>query len=638
MKDRSSNFLSYLENNYYDKLENALIKFIKTNKNDLIIDKYDFINVEDIEVYDLGLKNVFIDSKDEINIDFDIQLNPEITYTEIVGKYRTREAGGTNSLWFTISCKAKISNTLKAFSIISVDEYNSAKPKKPLNGNLVPVIRHDEYEKYATAILTKYYPEALAADKPIDAMTLASKMGFKVIKRRISKGRSVFGQIYFENCRIKLFNDKINDYEEVDIPANTIVIDSSTNSAYSFGCENITIAHECVHGYLHRKAFNFARIYNKNLSGLISCTVTGDIRHIDSNSDLSYMESQANGIAPCLLLPKNMLTSRYHRLVNSLMKISRDRLSSIGVAIQELAGIYNVTYYAIKKRLIDLGIDEVIGVNNYVDGNYIRPFAFKKGTLLPNETFIIKTQDLVQLISSNHNLILNKLRSGGYVFVENHLCVNDKKYIQYDEKGKLVLTEFARLNVDECCLKFKFKSQVPKNNDILMYCYLARGTQINLAMDISLSNSSTNILDADVQDRIKKYNELMLSTKKAIRSMTFGEAIDYILKVQNLQIKEVTDIPNDLSSLSSRQFERYKNGETKNLNKRVVVAICLSLNIPPMLSEELIKLAGFSFTNTKDDSMLLTLLTTCRGKKFDEINDMLITLGYNRLTNDRPNS
>ncbi len=637
MAKKPNNFLSYLENKYYDKLSEQLIIYIRKNKDYLIVERYDLIGVENIEIEELGLKNVFIDAKDDNFIEFDIQCNPEISYTEIIGKHRNREASGTYRLWFTISCRAKIDVKLKYFCIISIDEYNPAKPKKPLSGNFVPVIHHNEYENYAIEILNKYYPEALTDSSPVDAMILASKMGFKVIKRRIAKNKSVFGQIYFYDCNVKLYNDLKGEYEEVFISANTIVIDSTTNKDYSFGCENITIAHECVHGYLHKKAFDFARLYNEKLSSLISCTTNGEIRHIDSDDEANYMESQANGIAPCLLLPREKLSAKFKQQVNAFMGIGSSRLDAVNVAVQELASSLNVTIYSIKKRLIDIGFDEVIGVYNYIDGKFIRPFAFKKGSLASNETYTIKTSDLIDLIHTNKSNILIKLYLGQYFFVENHLVFNDEKYVEKNSNGDYILSEYARFNMDECCLKFKCKSQVIKNSDILMYCYLSRGTRVDLSMDLQLCNSNI-CLDSEISKKTVEFNELVNKTLKEISSMEFGEAVDYILKVQDLQIQEITDNPHDISSISFRQFERYKNGETKNLNKRVVVAMCLAMNVTPPIASKLVELAGFTFGNSKEDTMLLTLLLTCRGKKFDDINKMLEEQNYPRLTNDRPNS
>lgn len=631
MQKKSNNFLSYLENEHYDNLFKYLLSYIKKRKYDLIVDRYDLCNVEDIDIYDIGLKSVYIDTKENDYIEFDIQCNPEIQYIE-VDKRRTRESGGTSRLWFTISCRAKITTKLESFYVIAVDEYNPTKPKKPLNGNLIPVIHHNEYDKYAEEILNKYYPEAFENDAIVNPYELAKRMGFNVIKRRISKNNSVFGQIYFENSKTKLFNENINDDEEVVIPKNTIIIDETINSAFSFGCENITVAHECVHGYLHNQAFRFARIYNKKLHTRISCTTSGDIKNIESDDESGYMESQANGIAPCLLLPKKKIVSSYLKELDLCLMMGCFRLDAIEETIKSLANKYQVTLYAIKKRLIDLGFDEVIGVLNWVDGRYIRNYSFKKGSLKLNETFTIKFNDLVSIIHNGNNFIMAQLYTGKYVFVENHVVLNDEKYIEKDSCDYLILTEYARFNLDECALKFECNSSLIKSNDVLMYCYLSRDNKFELSLDIKLSKASVNLGDIDYSNKVKKYNELINKTLLEIKVMTFTQAINHLMKLQNIKINEITDIEDDLSSLSRRQFERYKNGEVKEYNKRIVVAICLALKLPPRISAEIINLAGLGFTNSDEDSMLMTILMIGRNKKFDDINQMLVNSNYKPLT------
>lgn len=638
MAIKPNNFLKYLEDNHYDQLHRTLLYYIKKNKEHLIVDRYNLIGAENIEIEDLCLSSVFIDSKDGVEIVFDVQANPEISYTEISGKHRTREASGTNRLWFTIPCKAKVTDKLSGFYCFQPEEYNPSKPRKPLSGNLVPVIYHNQYDDYATEILKEKYPEALQGTGHIDAMVLAEKLGFKVIKRRIAKDKSIFGQIYLENCRVKLYNDSLEAYEEVYIPADTIVIDSSTNKDYSYGCENITIAHECVHGYLHKKAFNFARLYNKRLTGIISCTTNGEIRHINPDDDSSYMESQANGIAPCLLLPKQKLLNAYYDELEAFMCMGFNRLEATQEVIFALADKFHVTNYAIKKRLIDLGKDEVAGVYNWVDDDWVRPFSFKKGSLGPNETFTIKTDDFLDMIHNNKMNLLMKLYHGQYVFVENHLVINDEKYVERSNSGNLILTEYARFHMDECCLKFKCKSRAIKNNDVMMFCYLARGTNIDLSMDMELSDPNINLADPDVQLRFDSYNTLMQEVLKTIRGMEFCEAISYIMEVQDLQIQDITDDPHDMSSISYRQFERYKNGETKKLTKGVVIAICLALKLPPVVTQEILKIAGITLTNSKEDSMLLIIISTGRGKKFDDLNKMLTDRGFAPLTKRREKS
>ena len=103
----------------------------------------------------------------------------------------------------------------------------------------------------------------------------------------------------------------------------------------------------------------------------------------------------------------------------------------------------------------------------------------------------------------------------------------------------------------------------------------------------------------------------------------------------DLEIKDVTDRPEDRCSLSYRQFERYKNGEVKNPSKRIVIAICLSMKLPFTISVAICFLAGFAFTYSFEDAMLLFLLEHFIGKTLEEINGELTKRELTPLTSYR---
>ena len=134
----------------------------------------------------------------------------------------------------------------------------------------------------------------------------------------------------------------------------------------------------------------------------------------------------------------------------------------------------------------------------------------------------------------------------------------------------------------------------------------------------------------------KELEELSRNTNEVlttIKGMTFQNALGYLMNYLDLVEKDISDIPNDESSLSCRQLERYKNGETKILNKKVVIAICISMKLPLVISLTLLELAGIVLTNTYEDTVLLIVLSVCVNCSFDEINNMLKDIEIDSLTN-----
>ena len=76
-------FLSYLEENFYDRIYNSIKFYVIKHREELIIEPNDLIAVEDIDVENLGLMSAWIDSKDDSKIEFDLHVNPDISYVEV---------------------------------------------------------------------------------------------------------------------------------------------------------------------------------------------------------------------------------------------------------------------------------------------------------------------------------------------------------------------------------------------------------------------------------------------------------------------------------------------------------------------------------------------------------------------------
>lgn len=71
-----------------------------------------------------------------------------------------------------------------------------------------------------------------------------------------------------------------------------------------------------------------------------------------------------------------------------------------------------------------------------MDGHYVKPHGFKKGSLKLNQTFTISAQDAAIERFVNLNL-REKTENGDYLFVENHFVYNAPLYVQYGVDGVL---------------------------------------------------------------------------------------------------------------------------------------------------------------------------------------------------------
>ena len=626
----NSNFLNFINCKYEKVLKSSLRLFIIRNKDYVFGDKF----VEHISIFDIGLTHVDIDKLSNTDIEFTLHCVPQISFIEINKRNDERDENSIYNKWFSINCRAKIGDTFSDFKINYVDEYSHLKAKNPLNGSLIPVLCKEDYEDYVRKILREYYPHKLNNDYPIDPYELAHNLGFDVVERTISKAKNIFGQIYFEETKVTLYDSFLDRDEEVIIPKNTILIDSEANDYHSLGCKNITIAHECIHAYAHKMAFTFGRIFNKEIDTYLSCTDSGAVFNEQGSKDFAFLEPQANALAPIILLPRNKILRRYHYYLACKKDSFESKPRILESVLHEMAEYYGVTVYAMKKRLLDCDVDEMRNICNFANGKYSRPYICRPDSLKANETYDIDEKTFDDLITDSQASLFSALILGDYVFAENHVVLNDEKYVQPSQNGGYNLTFYALEHIDECCLKFKKKAK--NNSTQINYCDSFKREFGPFEEKIELGDSKPDITNPEVAIKINEKEERISSARLKLAGMTFPEALTFLIKEQNYQLNEISDCVEDPASVSIRQLGRYANGETKNLNIRVAVAICIQLNLPLMLSLSLLKCNRWELrSGIKEDDALLTVLGRFRGYKIIEINKYLEQIGEPPLTNLR---
>lgn len=634
MKNKTNNFLKFLQKGrFYNKIYDEVFSFFKNNKEFILNRLHDKVNrVIEIQECELDFKNVWIDSKLDSKIEFDIAISVDLAVIASYGKNHDRDNYYANYIWVTVNCSGDVAKRLDDFEILGVEEFNKTKPKKPLSGDLVPVIRATEYSKYANDILEKYYSEVLKFPMKVDVDKLAKRMSLTVINKSITEDGSLFGQIYFKDTVQRLYNKKTKSMKKYKVPANTILVDKNVAYLYSFGSRNMTVAHECIHYALHKKAFYFAQMIDDDLK-YIQCQVNGRLDTSDSQSSTYWMELQANAIAPYILMPENQFKAKVEELYKSYGTFKeRDILDFIESIIIDLAEFYEVTVYAARKRMIDLGYEIAIGALNWVDDHYVRPYFFKKGSLASNETFTINYKDIYKKAISGTlaiDVITNR-----YVFVENHFCINDLKYVAKDLFGDLKLTEYARLHMDECCVKFKYHTihGFNEGSDFGLMCYLCRDCSKELEFDLEISSNPAKIVcDTNFDVRYRTHKENVEEVMVAIYNKPFKDILKYLMDYLKISIKEF-EID---SGVNERTIRRYLNGENKDPNKRTVIAFLRTLNLPYKICEYALKQAGISFVSGNDeDDALISVLSGMRNASARQTNQFMCKLGFESLTNE----
>lgn len=262
-----------------------------------------------------------------------------------------------------------------------------------LSDSLVPIISKNEMDNYASKFLKEYCPNALINPTRLNINDIVISKNIKVYWAPLSS--DVFGKIYFASDKVRIY-DENNNVCEREVNPGTILINFDVYKERGVGFIRNTIIHEIVHWYFHRNYFELKHLLNNEAT----CEV-----YFNNNDkiakDIEWMEWQARQLAPKILMPKKMAIKKYHELwseINNSSNNSLTRAEKGESVLVKFADFFGTSKLSSKIRLKELGMNEVEGLCNYIDGKYILPFFCKKYFLKPNQTFTICVTEFTLLI------------------------------------------------------------------------------------------------------------------------------------------------------------------------------------------------------------------------------------------------
>ncbi len=392
----------------------------------------------------------------------------------------------------------------------------------------------------------------------------------------------MFGQIYFEETDANMFDANLGEMVPVHIDAKTIVVDPQMYLLRNLGSVNNTIIHECVHWVKHRKVFVLEKLYNADASN-ISCEVVGGAASSVARSATELMEKQANQLTPRIQMPAEPFKVKTKEYIARFMREADARHPNevMERVITALETDFGVSWQAAKICLVELGFDEAIGTYTYLDGHYVKPHSFRKGSLKVNQTFSISAQDAA--VERFVNPELRQLtQSGDYLFIDNHYVYNAPLYVQYDESGRLDLTDYARAHMDECCLIFDMKITSKVGEEYHTACFLNREDS-NIIFELKFHNGYQNAPQERQVAMRKKQQEEDLSIRKQMTDDP-EQCMDLLLKWRGMKYTDLGDaIDRDPKTIS-----RTVKGETTP-KVETAALICFGMHLSPCISFKLME-------------------------------------------------
>ena len=594
-------FKEYISDKFYNQMFGALKSFVITNRARLDLRSNIVSNIDFIELSDFTVKAVGIDDREGTGIAFDVAVEAELEVTERSSRKGIRS--DACSQWFLLCCEGDLSKGVSSFKVNRIEVYNQMQMQKnPLTDTLIPYTSPSSFDDRAEEILKKYYPESLEKPRIVDPMILAQRVGLSLLFHGIAPDGSAFGKLFFADTEDELY-DSINDrLVSREMKEGTVVVDPSNFFFRNLGSVNFTIAHEVVHWLLHKKVFMLEKLYNPD-ARQIQCQVYGGVRGDAVRSETEVMEWQANKLAPRLLMPRSTFRAKVNELIAHYKRIydTQELIEIIEPVIEDLATFFGVSRTAAKIRMIDVGFEAAMGAFNYIDGKTVPTHIFKKGAIKRNQTYSIGAEDLAYTIHSNKD-IRDQMESGAYVYVESHLCVNSPDYITISESGGVRMTEYARTHIDECCIAFELtlKHKTKFGQKYYTECALYRGASGDVEFTVSFA---PNVND-DVISRasaLSNYYEAVNGTLRALAPLSFGESLAHLMKESKVTVETLAWD----TGFNEKTISRMRNDPTYPKSIESVIAVCVALHLPPLVSQCLLDKTCFKFQPVNNEAHFL---------------------------------
>lgn len=229
-----------------------------------------------------------------------------------------------------------------------------------LSSNLVPIIKKDKFDDVATEFLKKYCPEALIMPIPIPIEAIAQdKMKLTVEHVNITEDLSIYGQIFFTDGIAEVYIKNSDEYIRQKVKKGTVFIDEDVFFMRNIGCLRNTLTHECVHWFKHRPYHELQTLLGSEMAVACKCPTEEKAERFNREwTDGDWMEWQANGIAPKILMPRDMFCVKADEFFagSGNLRTIGDRESLINewVALM-LAEFFNVSKQSAAIRLKETG-------------------------------------------------------------------------------------------------------------------------------------------------------------------------------------------------------------------------------------------------------------------------------------------
>lgn len=601
-------FKEYMEENFYDEIFNRVKSFSAGRRDSFESDEIynvKWVELDEIHVSGVTFKELedgFLEIRTSVDADFGVE-----------GKTRYCYEHFPVTKTYNVFFKALLENGLQQVKITNIEDYNpnTYERDRSLSQNLVPYMYEEDVEKHAEDFLKRHYPKALLQPMAIPVEEIVQSMGMKLFYAPLEEG--IFGKTYFGSEKVKVYTNILQkEIVEIITEPGTMLINPDVYFMYNIGTANNTIIHECVHWDRHRRAFELQKLLQGNI-GHISCEIVeGEYNGIGpEESALKWMEWQANQLAPRILMPEKTTRRVFNKILadvhttRPMQRYAETLEETVGL----VANYFSVSRLAAKLRLFELGFEEVEGTCVYCDGKGLPPYAFKKGLLDKNHSFVIDEENLIRSIVMTPKL-MELYAKGVLVYANCMLCFNDPRYVMPNENNQYILTDYAIEHVDECCFLFKRNYNAGDKYSDTFYrrCFLCREIDAQEFVPVEYDpnheiNQTKEKMQSEIDAIMGMVNEELKDVHENMKG-GFAGALDYFMKSKGISEYELQG----RTGISTVSISGYRNTYDPTMEKGTVLALCKGLYLRPHEAIYLLDAADIKLTNMTPSNIFVRIL------------------------------
>lgn len=596
----------------YDDIKDSVISYFRNVTGKDSVSDVEIENVIHIEQPNAGI----------INFDVIASCDIEMPSSSKKGYFQEK--------WVKVRCQVTLGIELSGFRIIGIGdcEPQEESDNDRLSGELVPVISRDQFEREAEKFLERYYPEALEKPLRVPIEEIAREMNLKIIEDvPLSDELTYFGTIVFDDGNIL---DRHRKIAIRNAKRGSIYLDPRVKYERSVGTRRTTLAHECFHWYRHQPYHALMRMIGADdkIGRAIQCQIDDNSSDTDKWKAVDWMEWQAKGIAPKILMPAKTVRIKANQLFAEYGGPEQADVEAYERIIDKLSDLYDVSRQAAKVRLVELGYAKAEGAYPFVDGHYVHGYSFDASDLQANQTYTISYTDLFKAYCFDREF-RELIDSGKFAYVDGHLVLNDSRFIGRDNNGTAALTEFALSHMEECAIAFsKGYTYESKYQGIRFYAQFMRNAaprRDQVEYSFELTGHNKNLLE-QIEGAKKRSGALRRYPG------SFAETLVALQKERHLSNKELAD----RSLVGEKTIQRLRNDEEYPSTVQTVIALCVGLKLPLPEAEALLSKTDFKLNSMKTEGYVYQcILSSCTENSIYEINEMLEANGITPLGSDR---